>query len=458
MITLPSPEAAWPAAADPPAATGPAPLGPREVLDAVADIAATLHEDALWHDGKALWLGDHVEPFGSSHRVVHRPCGGSLYDGTAGIGWFLAHAAATRAVGAEAARDDALGAFRHALDAAVDGGPLGLYDGAAGVGWAVLDGGVALDDRIAEDGLALLLNAVTRSVDASLPDELIGGRAGVIVAALAGARLASERLARPQDADRLTDGAIALGRQLVASAIRTPAGWTWPNAFGEGDEPPLCGLGHGGSGPVLAAAHLAAATGEPAFAAAAANGARGERAWLRPNLGWPDLREFDRAALERGEQPVAPVLWCHGAGGIGLSRVRAARLLGDPALLADATIALQLAARDVPRLWQAQAGTYESNFSLCHGAAGLIELFTTAASELGERSWLGAAAGVVQAGLAARKAGVPWACGVRDGSDSPSLMLGLAGTGAALLRLAAPETTSSPLLVGPVPTGASLFE
>ena len=64
MITLPSPEAAWPAATNPPAATGPAPLGPREVLDAVADIAATLHEDALWHDGKALWLGDHVEPFG----------------------------------------------------------------------------------------------------------------------------------------------------------------------------------------------------------------------------------------------------------------------------------------------------------------------------------------------------------------------------------------------------------
>ena len=452
MITLPSPEAAGVGPASDPV---PAPLGPRDVLAAVRDIAATLHDEALWHDGKALWLGDHVEPFGSSHRVVHGPCGGSLYDGTAGIGWFLAHMAAT--TGDDLARRDGLGALRHALDSVVDGGPLGLYDGAAGIGWAALDGGVALDDPIAEEGHMLLVEAVGRSVDAGLPDELIGGRAGVILAALSGAHLAGERLGKPADADRLRAGAIELGRQLLTSATRTPTGWTWPNAFGADDEPPLCGLGHGASGPVLAAAHLAAVTGEPEFAAAATQGARAERAWLRPDTGWPDLREFDRAAVERGDHPVAPILWCHGAGGIGLSRIRAARLVDDPALLADAVIALQLAARQVPRLWQAVPGTYEANFSLCHGGAGLIELFTAASGELDERSWLGAAAAVAQAGLAARAAGVPWTCGVRDGRTSPSLMLGLAGTGTALLRLAAPERIVSPLTVGPEPTGASLF-
>ena len=439
MITLPSPEVAG---GGPPAAPVPSPLGARDVLAAVMEITTTLHDGALWHEGKALWLGDHVEPFGSSYRVVHSPCAGSLYDGTAGIGWFLAHVAATTDDGL--ARRDARGALRHALNSVADGGPLGLYDGAAGIGWAALDGGLALDDPIAEEGLALLLDAVSRSLGASLPDELIGGRAGVILAALSGARLASERLARPGDAERLTNGAVELGHQLLESAVRSSTGWTWPNAFGADDEPPLCGLGHGGSGPVLAAAHLAAVSGERAFVIAATEGARAERSWMRPDVGWPDLREFDRAAVERGDRPVAPVLWCHGAGGIGLSRIRAARLVDDPALLADAVIAIQLAARDISRLWQATPGTYEANFSLCHGGAGLIELFTAAAAELNEPSWLGAASAVAQAGLAARDAGVLWTCGVRDGRTSASLMLGLAGTGTALLRLASRKGMVSP--------------
>jgi hypothetical protein len=57
---------------------------------------------------------------------------------------------------------------------------------------------------------------------------------------------------------------------------------------------------------------------------------------------------------------------------------------------------------------------------------------------------------VVQAGLAARADGAPWICGVPDGTDSPSLMLGLAGTGTALLRLADPGSIASPLTIAPV--------
>jgi lantibiotic biosynthesis protein len=465
MITLPSPEEVRgaPSAPEPVAPVEPvaatvspaAPLGRDDVLAAVVDIVATLHDQALSHDGRTLWLGDEVEPVGSSHQVVHRACGGSMYDGTAGIGWFLAHAAA--ATDDELARRDALGALRHALDAAGPDSSLGFFEGSTGIGWAALDGGLALEDPIAAEGLDLLLDTVLRSATVPLFDELIAGRAGVILAALSGAELAANRMGRPTDAGLLRDGAIELGRQVLAAAYRSPTGWTWPSAIGGDDEPPLCSLGHGLSGPILATAHLAALTGDAAFAEAARQGARAERAWLRVEEGWPDLRGFDRVTVERGDRPVFPFLWCHGAGGIGLSRIRAARLLDDPTLLADATIALHLAASEVPRLWQATPGTYAANFSLCHGAAGLVELFNAAARELGDRSWLGAAAGVAQAGLAARAAGIPWTCGVRDGTDSASLMLGLAGTGTALLRLASPDAMPSPLTIGPEPSGASLL-
>jgi lantibiotic modifying enzyme len=454
MITLPSPDLDRRpdgAAGLPPNAA----LGRDEVLAAVREIAATLHERALSSDGRTLWLGDQVEPVGSDFRVVHGACGGSLYDGTAGIGWFLARAGAV--TDDDVARHDALGALRHALDEASEHASLGLHDGIAGIGWAALDGGLALADPIAAEGLAVIIDAVERSVASPLPDELIGGRAGVILATLSAAVLARDRLDRPAEATRLDAAAITLGRQMLHSAQRSPTGWTWPSVVGSDDEPPLCGLGHGGSGPVLASAHLAALTGDPEFAEAAAEGARAERAWLGSDDGWPDLRGFNRSALERGERPPSPVLWCHGAVGIGLSRIRAARLLGDPALLADAGVALRLAARDVQRLWAATPGTYEANFSLCHGAAGLVELFVTAARELGDRAWLGAAAAVVRAGLAHAETGHGWTCGVRDGTESSSLMLGLAGTGAALLRLATAAGIPSPLLIGPDPAGARLW-
>jgi hypothetical protein len=117
---------------------------------------------------------------------------------------------------------------------------------------------------------------------------------------------------------------------------------------------------------------------------------------------------------------------------------------------ADAGVALRLATLEVNALWRASPGTYASNFSLCHGAGGLADMFVAAASELGNGTWLGAAAAVIQAGLAARAGGAPWICGVPDGTDSPSLMLGLAGTGTALLRLADPGSIASPLTIAPV--------
>ena len=444
-----------PLRAGPPAAppTRPVqPIGPDLVLDLVRDIAARLHDTALWHDGRALWLGDRVESAGSDARVIHGACGRSFYDGTAGIGWFLAHVAAE--TGDEHARIDALGALRHALDGGVSGAGLGFHEGIAGIGWAVLDGGLVIDDPIASRGLALFVDAVERGLSTTLPDELIQGRSGLILAALSAAALARERLGREEEARFLVDGAVRLGRLVLASADRGGVGWTWPSTIAEtDDEPALCSLAHGGSGPILACAHLAAVTEAPDFAIAAIEGARAERAWLRPDQGWPDLRGFGRDALERGDRPVFPVQWCHGAGGIGLARMRAWRLLGEAELLADATLALRLAAREVGRMWQAPPGTYEANFSLCHGAGGLIDLFVSAAEELGDRTWLGAAAALVQAGAAHRAAGFAWQCGIRDGTESPSLMLGLAGAGTALLRLARPDRVTSPLTVAPGGTG-----
>jgi lantibiotic modifying enzyme len=201
---------------------------------------------------------------------------------------------------------------------------------------------------------------------------------------------------------------------------------------------------------LLACADLAQVTGDQRYVDAMLAHWRGERAWFG-SQGWPDLREFDRAALSSVVPPY-PAMWCHGAVGIGLARLVAWKATGQPALLADATAALHLAELATSRLLQSVPGDYAANFSLCHGAAGLIELFIVAAGTLSDPFWLSAAAAVVSTGQVHRELGHAWRCGVEPGAEVPGLFLGLAGTGAALLRLAEAmdkrSTMPSPLVLG----------
>ena len=287
------------------------------VLRMVDDIAADLCATALWsddlsHEDRCLWLGDEVLAEEEAHPVVHQVCGPSLYTGTAGIGWFLAHAAAVSG-DAEAART-ARGALRHALaSVGADGVALGrefpgLHAGDAGVGLAVLSGGMALDDPdLTAAGTRTLQSAAERALDwpaEFCQAELISGDAGVVVALLRAADLVAG--IDDSAAGRFHDLAERLGRRILAAAVRGETGWTWPQSD---DEPALCSQGHGGSGPALACAELAAVTGDAAFAEAAAQAARSERAWFAPQAeGWPDLREFTGrdAQVARGSGEFGP--------------------------------------------------------------------------------------------------------------------------------------------------------
>ena len=116
--------------------------------------------------------------------------------------------------------------------------------------------------------------------------------------------------------------------------------------------------------------------------------------------------------------------------GIGLARLRAWELTGSPRDLADAGIALQAATHD------ARALVAGGDPSLCHGVAGLAELFLYAGEVLGRPEHRAVGRRLAATIVDARERTGTWGSGVLGGGEAPGLMVGLAGLGCVLLRAA----------------------
>jgi lantibiotic modifying enzyme len=196
---------------------------------------------------------------------------------------------------------------------------------------------------------------------------------------------------------------------------------------------------------VLAMLELNAVAPHPAYVQAADEGMRYERAWFSPQQqNWPDFR---RMPGQTAADPFAyGYAWCHGAPGIGMSRLQAYRLTRRDDVLAEVRAALQSC-----RMSEVAKAT-EYSFGICHGAAGNAELFLQAWEVLGDESALADAEHIARAGIEAHVRGEqPWPCGLETAGEAPGLMLGLAGIGYFYLRMHGRATVPSLLTIGNIP-------
>ena len=151
---------------------------------------------------------------------------------------------------------------------------------------------------------------------------------------------------------------------------------------------------------------------------------------------WPDLRVLPI----RESQSEASFLttWCHGAAGVGMARLRCLSYVDGPGIRADIAAALRTT----------QTSGFGGNHSLCHGDLGNIELFLEAWRNLGDPLWRAQAYRAATMVLASiGRSG--WRSGTPLEVESPGLMIGLAGIGYELLRLADPARVPSVLLLDP---------
>jgi len=394
-------------------------------LETAATIARALCTSAHVHEGRHAWMGT-TQGGGIDGRALaftYGTVGADLYGGTAGIG--LALAETYRLTNERASRDAAIGALQHALSRTprlVADRAYGFYDGVTGIAYAAARVAACTGESAFMDEARALLASLRPDALDSMGLDVIDGAAGAAPPML----LLAEHLGLPT----LADCARHLGSRIVAAAERGDDGWSW-RYRGRTESINLTGLSHGASGMGWALLELHRATGEAEFHRGAQEAFRYERKWFRAGEdNWPDFRDLE------GDPSTAPcaMAWCHGAPGIGLTRLRAMALDGDALIRADALAAV----RGVKRALTSRAPGDDRDATPCHGLAGLCSFLLDAAHVLDDADARKVA--LAAAAAAARHHGRrpdDWPCGVQRGSN-PSLMIGLAGIAHFYLRIADP--------------------
>ncbi len=261
--------------------------------------------------------------------------------------------------------------------------------------------------------------------------DVIGGSAGLIPVLLG---LYQHRISQ-----QTLELAVQCGDHLLQHAQRTPQGTNWMTLSGS-TAGPLTGFSHGTAGIAWALMKLAKITGEARFRETAVAALQYERALFSPALNnWPDLR----ASHWDGPNVPYAIAWCHGAPGIGLARILMLENYADHEIHAEIAAA-------VKSTLDRNLGI---NYCLCHGDLGNYETLMHALPLVHDpalRERIGRLPAQILAGI--REHG--WRCGVPLAVETPGLMVGVAGIGYGLLRVARP-TQVPPVLALAAPSEIS---
>ena len=399
-------------------------------LNTAQNIAGTLCRDAIWDGDRCNWVSWMAMPHGQTIQFTWRAHGPGLYEGVAGIAYFLAQV--YRFSPDSVLRRTIQGALKASLSRCESIPPefrSSLFNGWVGVAHSVLSAAeIMKDDDLLHRGFNLLLSASKVEPDRNYLD-IINGSAGAIQGLLH-----SPRAFRQMD---LIEAAARHGNNLLSTARTEGNAASWPtegNLF-------LLGYAHGVAGIASALLELAAVTGESSYMEMAISGLEFERQKFDPKeRAWPDLRQ------QQNPSSVFSEGWCHGSSGIGLSRLRAFELgMSGQELSGEIDAAVQ---RTAISLHTAQTVPDSSNFCLCHGLAGNAAFFLKAAQVLDRKDLKEIAEKVGYFGIKRHEEmGLPWQCGIGQGRENAGLMLGLAGIGLFFLQLYSPLTVSNVLLL-----------
>ncbi len=325
-----------------------------------------------------------------------------------------------------------------------------FYTGSMGVPYALLRMAEVTEEKVYLDKALGLAYARKDSFANSHGDDLLSGRAGVVLGLL--------HLFAATGETWLLEAMDSSIQSLLARVNHGPVGLYWDRSAQNISG--LCGLAHGATGVGFVFLELGHYFNNETFYRVAEQAFLYERyfyfqAQLEKN--WPDLRKglflsndlqehrsaFLTGNLEfftRGHDMNA---WCHGAMGIGLSRLRACQLLTHPIYQEEARFAIDKTIKTT-----ITAPLPAPTFTLCHGSGGNAELFLYAYQTFKQPEYLAWAEIVATRALEHHEKMNHYLSGYRgEGQlEDRSLFMGNAGIGYFLLRVLDPFEVPSILL------------
>lgn len=377
-------------------------------------------------DGQASWISllrrkrDHWQLAG---------LGDDLYLGLPGVIFYLAYLAkVTEDEQYRALAESALRTVLSRLPKYLESKPkVGAFDGAGGIIYLLTHLGVLWKRADLLEQAQSILPFLPRLIEDDPHFDIILGIAGCAACIMC--------LHDQSPSEEALEVLQRCGDRLVQQAQDMSGGKAWLSAMAP--RIPLAGFSHGAAGIAWALLRLADLTQNERFRSTAIAAIEYEHSLFLPEPNnWPDYREDREHDNEATEGPLISA-WCHGATGIGLSR-----------LYALAEHNLETARIDAARaVTRTLADSLLSNHSLCHGNLGNLDFLIQATAfvqlpdhEIGNRiNWI----------LGSIKS-KGWRCGVPQGAEVPGLMRGLAGIGYGLLRAVLPSRIPSVLtLDGP---------
>jgi lantibiotic biosynthesis protein len=409
-------------------------------LDTAIKISERIIQSAQWEGSKCTWkIYAHIPTDPKIRQGNWQSASANVYQGVAGIGIFLSEFYRVTKNGN--VRHSLMGAANFCFDEAINipFNKPGFHNGRVGIAYFLAIAGKYLEDeKLLKNASDIIMPLKGHEPEDSFID-VIGGAGGAIPALL---RI--YELTNNMDALEI---AFNFGETLIKKANKEPCGWSWGAKLHGSDVRNLCGFAHGAAGIGNAFLELYNVSKSDYYLYAAEQAFLYERNFYSTeHNNWPDFRYTELSnftsyqrfaeltiALRNNElPPFTPhymSAWCHGAPGIGLARLRAYELTYDTTYLEEsknACVATIGSLKPSP-----------GNYSLCHGSFGNAETLLEASVVLKDANYSDIAEQKAIEGIEQYEMkSVPWPCGTAGGITDPSLLLGEAGIGYFLLRLA----------------------
>lgn len=397
---------------------------PEVFLECALKIGSQLSATAFTTKSEANWIG--LQYHLSTQSWLLKPLTFNLYSGQAGIALFLAYLGycTGETKFKELAEMSCASALQALDDLDLTSIPHGAYEGTGGVLYALAHLSVIWDREDLLLQASSILNRI-EPLNYSHGFDLISGTGGLIGCLSVLLRVTGDL--------RIISHIEACADLLLAKARRMDKGIAWDNALA--GKLPLTGFSHGVAGGAWALMRAYELTGQKRFRDGALGALEYESSLFDGSAGnWEDLQEY-RVIRPRSRYLTT---WCHGAPGIGISRLEFITQIQGTRWHDELHMAIKTTLRE----------GFGRSHCLCHGDLGNLDFLLEAAYVLNDEELLHKSRLI---GNSIRERGEEngFACGVPLSIETPGLMVGLAGIGYEFLRLAFPDRVPSVLTLQP---------